>query len=157
MKPISKQLNDTWRQLSPLPGGRWLFSRLLGWLVPYSGSIRPEVKELRPGYARVSLKDRRRVRNHLSSVHAIALANLGEIVTGLAVLGAIPDDARGILTNLSIDYEKKARGRLIGECHCDPPTSNDREEYKIQGVIRDKKNDIVAEITATWLIGPIVE
>ena len=113
---IGDRLMKTWQRLAPLPGGRWLFSFILGQIAPYTGTIGASVKEIRPGYARVELRDRRKVRNHLGSVHAMALGNLGEMVTGLALMNSLPDKTRGILTGFSIRYLKKARGMLSADC-----------------------------------------
>ncbi|MBJ95927.1 MAG: DUF4442 domain-containing protein [Rickettsiales bacterium] len=134
--------------------GKWLFSQGVGRMAPYTGTIGALVDELRPGYARVLLKDRKKVRNHLHSVHAIALMNLGEVATGLALMSAMPDDARGILAGLSMDYHKKARGWLTAECSCEVPETSERREYEIRGEITDSAGDLVATATARWLIGP---
>lgn len=148
------EILNYWQKLNRLPGGKFLFEKLLGFRIPYTGSIRPSIKTLNPGHAVVELKDRRRVRNHLKSIHAIALANLAELTTGLATLSGMPASARGILTGLEISYLKKARGTITGTCHCDIPETSERREYKVPVTLRDENGDIVVEGKATWLIGP---
>lgn len=147
-------IRQLWRRFRPLPGGKWLFSLALGRLAPYTGSISPKVEELRDGYARVVMYDRRAVRNHLRSIHAVALVNLAEVTSGLALTYALPPGARAILTGISIDYLKKARGTLTAEATLDPPETSERQEYEFESRIRDQVGDVVAIARARWLVGP---
>jgi acyl-coenzyme A thioesterase PaaI-like protein len=147
-------LQRLWGRLHHLPGGKWLFSFLLGIAAPYTGTMRPRVLELRPGYARVRLRDRWRVRNHLKSVHAVALVNLAEAASGLAMMCGLPRDMRGILVGFSIDYVKKARGTLIAECTAPAPEPGVKREYELEATIRDEEGDVVATGRPKWLIGP---
>ena len=144
-----------WQSLNSLPGVKWLFSRIIGWYIPYTGSIGALVWQLEPGHAIVRLRDRRKVRNHLNSIHAIALANLGELTTGLAALSGMPANARGILAGLEIEYVKKARGNLEATCQCSIPATAERLEYRVEAVIKDAEDEVVATVRARWLIGPV--
>ncbi len=158
MSPISStpaRLQSLWRRLAPLPGGRWLFSRLFAWMVPYSGTVRPRIAHLEPGHVKVVLRDRRAVRNHLRSVHAIALANVGEVASGLAMVGALPPTVRGILVGLDVVYHKKARGVLEAECRCEVPEVTESAEHTAVAHVRDADGDEVATVTSRWLLGPV--
>ena len=149
-----ERLRSLWSTLSPFPGGRWVFSRILGRMVPYSGTLRAVVMDFDPGHVRVRLRDRRGVRNHLRSVHAIALANLGELTTGLAVLGALPPSMRGILTALQVEYLKKARGELMAEARFEPPAAGTMLDRPVVAEIRDEGSELVAIVRATWRLSP---
>jgi acyl-coenzyme A thioesterase PaaI-like protein len=109
---------------------------------------------LEPGHARIELADRRRVRNHLNSVHAVALVNLAEVTSGLALLVGLPAQTRGILAGLSISFLKKARGRVTAECRCTIPTVTTDQEHTIEAVMQDEGGEIVARATARWRLGP---
>jgi uncharacterized protein (TIGR00369 family) len=112
------------------------------------------VVELRRDYARVQLPDRHKVRNHLRCVHAVALVNLAELTGNVALAYSIPDDARFIVTKMSIEYLKKARGTITGECEHEMPTSSERREYGVPVVLRDAQSEVVAKATLHTLVGP---
>lgn len=147
------RLARLWARLAPLPGGTWLFSRVLGFMVPYTASIGAHVRELRPGYARVTLRDRRAVRNHLRSIHAIALTNLGEVTSGLAMLLALPPGVRSIVTQLTTEYLKKARGTLTAESTVVVPEVTGDQEHEVVTEIRDAAGDVVSRTRVTWRLG----
>ena len=149
------RLMARWRRLSTFPGGTWLFSRFLSWWVPYTGTIRPRVRELSPGFARVTMADRRGVRNHLDSIHAIALVNLGEVTSGLALISALPASIRSIATGLTTTFLKKARGELTAVCRCSVPEQiPETTEVVVAAEISDRAGDPVAKVTVTWRLSP---
>lgn len=143
-----------WGRLSGLPGGKILFSMIIGQTAPYTGSIRAVAEELRPGYARWILRDHRAVRNHLNSIHAVALVNLAEVASGTAMLMSLPAGTRGIVTALSMVYLKKARGKLVAECICQLPVIDTDTTFELHADIRDSIGDVVARATVTWLLSP---
>ena len=147
-------VTDYWKHLEKLPLGRTLFSSLVGLVVPYTGSIHAQVLELEPGHCRVQMKDRRRVRNHFNCIHAVALVNLSEMASGLAVTTALPSNARGILHAFSIEYIAKARGTVTAESQVPAITSNEKRDIEVTAAIRNEKNEVVCRAKALWHIGP---
>jgi len=151
------RLRRSWQLLHNKPGGCWLFSRILGFMVPYSGTMKARVLALEPGHAKVWLDDRRKVRNHLNSIHAIALANLGELASGLSLLMSMPDNVRGIVTGLNIEYLKKARGDLLAEGHCSLPLVSEDMAIVAYADIKDAEGELVAKVSVDWRVGPVTQ
>jgi uncharacterized protein (TIGR00369 family) len=144
----------SWDRLSRVPGGSRIFSLLVGRAAPYTATIGAHVEELGENYAKVTLKDRPGVRNHIRCVHAIALANLAELTGNVAVAYTLPDDARFIVAGMSIDYLKKARGTLTATSRPGIPRSSVRAEHAVEVEIRDRGGDLCAKATLRTLIGP---
>jgi acyl-coenzyme A thioesterase PaaI-like protein len=154
MRSPGKVLLRLWRRLQPLPGGTRLFSCVFGWLVPYSGSVRPHVRVLEPGHAEIEIPDRRGNRQHLGSVHAIALLNVAEQASGMALLTGLPEDIRGIVTHISMQYLKKARGTIRATCRTTAPTVTGDMEFDVTADCLDRGNEVVARASVRWRLGP---
>jgi len=147
-------IRTLWDRLHAVPAGKLLFSKLVGQAAPYTGSVEPRVQELREGYARVSMRDRRSVRNHLDCVHAVALTNLAELTGNVAMAYSMPDDARFIVAGLSIEYLKKARGEITGEAHCPVPTNATKQTYEVPVSLLNSAGEEVAHAKLSTLVGP---
>ena len=140
--------------LQNVPGGYWILSRMVGFAVPYSGTMGANILEMNPGSALVSLPDRRKVRNHLNSIHALALGNLGELTANLALITLCPEGGRFIVTRMETDYLKKARGEL--QCTCDIPTDLPWETIERTAAtadITDASGEVVTRVTVYWKLG----
>ncbi len=150
-----KSLQSVWAKVRNLPGGGRIMGEALGVMAPYTGTIHAEIVSVEPGRAQARMKDARRVRNHLGSIHAMALANLGELATGLAINFGLPPDARGILTKFQIEYLVKARGAIVATATCPVPETNEKVSYEVRADLADESGNVVAKVAATWLIGPV--
>ncbi len=152
--PRRNFIREAWDRLRRLPGGKRIFSELVGRAAPYTGSIGASVRALSLGHAEVVLRDRPKLRNHLRCVHAIALANLAELTGNVALAYSLPADARFIVAGLDIDYLKKARGTITGLCDCPDIASSERKEYPVEVRMVDAGGALVAKATLRTLVGP---
>ena len=111
---------DMWQKLSPLPGGKFLLSQVISRKAPYFKTVGATIEELRPNYARVSMKKRRAVQNHIGTVHVIAICNLLEMAMGVCAEASIPKHLRWIPKGMSVDYTAKAGSDITGVAEINP-------------------------------------
>ncbi len=103
-----------YRKLQRWPAGNWLFSRTVCFKAPYFATIAPRFTLLEAGRCEATIPDRRRVHNHIGTVHAIALCNLAELCAGVMTDASLPHDMRWIPKGMTVAYLKKAKGTLRG-------------------------------------------
>ena len=110
------QLNRLVRRVRawPLPEGlrRRIVTLGAGLTVPYLRTSAIELHEVDGARVEVALKNRRKVQNHMKTVHASAMFLLAESATGTVLAANLPDGARFATTHIEIDYKRKARGDL---------------------------------------------
>ena len=121
---VMPPLLSLYGQVTKLPQGDWLFSRLFTLKAPYFGTVRPQFTALRPNYAELTIRKRRRVHNHIKTVHVIAICNGLEAAMGALAEATVPRDrcadARGAAGDDSthcVDvHAQEDRGWLSGAC-----------------------------------------
>lgn len=155
MRSPGTTLLKLWNALRPWPGGQWIFARVFSWLVPYSGSVAPRIRVLEPGRAEVEIRDRRSNRQHLGSIHAIALMNAAEQASGLAMLAGLPPGIRGIVTQISMQYFKKARGTIRAISTVEVPEVTTDTDFDVGADCVDRSGTVVARATVRWRLGPV--
>ncbi|WP_028914607.1 hotdog fold domain-containing protein [Pseudoxanthomonas sp. J31] len=101
-----------YRRMQAWPAGQWLFSRAVCLKAPYFASIAPRITALEPGRCEGRIRHRRKVTNHIGTVHAIALCNLAELVAGLMTDASLPPSMRWIPRGMQVEYLKKAAGTI---------------------------------------------
>ncbi len=108
-----------WRRLGRTAAGRWLHARVLCFMAPYFGTIKPVFTVLEPGHVELTFRNRRAVRNHIRSVHAIAMCNAAELAGGTCLDASLHADFRWIPVGMTVQYLKIAKSDLRAVCKID--------------------------------------
>jgi hypothetical protein len=95
------------------PKGLWIFSQLLCLEAPYFPTIHPVFTILEKGRAEDVFKKRRSMQNHIGTAHAIAIANLCELVVGTVMEITLPPAHRWIPKSMKINYVAKATSDVL--------------------------------------------
>jgi acyl-coenzyme A thioesterase PaaI-like protein len=150
------QVLPLYRRLDRGPLGRWLFSKLVCLKAPYFGSISPRIVSLAPGRGEATFAHRRRVTNHLGTVHAIALCNLAEFIGGLTTDASIPASMRWIPKGMHVEYLKKATGtmRAVATPAFAPHDAADGYELPVDVAVSDARGDAVFRARIAMWVSP---
>ena len=146
-----------WRRaVSGRPGA---LTRVFWLWIPFNKPHRFRIGSLAEGAASVEAPARRWNRNHLGTVHACALATIGEFAAGLALLGAFdPTEYRLIMSRLEVDYTRRATGRIVALAAVELGAL--RDDLSVSGVARsvvesqlqDGEGEVVARVRTHWQV-----
>ena len=148
------QVLALWRQASRVPViGTRVFSVAFGQKAPYFASIRPRFVSIEPNRAELLIPKRRRVHNHLKTVHAIALCNGLEAAMGALAEATIPADKRWIPKGMEVAYTAKATSDItcVAETDAEQWTSDEPDlPVRVRGV-RDDGTVVIEGVIRLWV------
>ncbi len=95
------------------PLGRRMFSVYGARQAPYFSTISPLVTVLEPNTCEIFIKKRKRVQNHIGTMHVIAIANGLEMAMGFMAEASIPKHLRWIPKGMELAYPNKADTDIV--------------------------------------------
>lgn len=135
-----------------------LLSLLFASQVRFAGTARVRINSLTQQQACLTLRDRNRVRNHVGSIHAAAMALLAESATGFLVGMSVPDTHLLLIKTLRVDYKKRAIGSLRAVAtltteQLSAVATQPRGEVTVQVEVTDEsgQSPIACEMIWAWL------
>ena len=145
---------DAWNRCERMPLGKYVFSRAICFKAPYFSSIAPRFVELRQGFARVAMKKRRAVTNHIGTVHAIAMCNLAEIAAGTLTEASIPVSMRWLPKGMQVEYLKKAETDVEATATLPTVEEGAARDVPVVVEVKDRAGTVVCRATITMWITP---
>jgi len=142
-----------YNRLAKMPFGKYIVIRALTFKAPYFGTIRPLIIAAGHGSCTTEMRDRRAVHNHLGTIHAIAMCNMCELTGGLAIEFAIPAHLRWIPKQMTVQYLKKAKGKLTAHSEL-KEKSLSPGDVSVPVEIRDNAGDVVTRAEIMMYVSP---
>jgi acyl-coenzyme A thioesterase PaaI-like protein len=125
--------------------------------IKYAGTTGIAIQEWTQQKTIVNLSNHFRIRNHLGSIHACAMATLAESTTGMLFGLHVPDTHVPLLKSMKIDYNKRAVGNFqavatLSEDEIKSIQSSDKGALIVPCTITDSegKEPIACEMEWAW-------
>lgn len=143
-----------WQQMHGSALGRWLFTKIVCMRAPYFASISPRFEALDHNSATVYVKKRRRVTNHINTVHAIAMCNACELVAGVGMEANMPKHMRWIPKGMTVSYLAKSTGGVRVQGRFTIPEGNEAVDVPVQCDVVDDAGKLVMTAVVTMYLSP---
>jgi acyl-coenzyme A thioesterase PaaI-like protein len=156
-------MNRLTRQLAkidrvPAPLRTWVRSRVLGRVVPLTGTNNLRYEVMTPEHVVVSIANRKHVRNHIGGVHAMASSLAAETATGMIVGMNVRDDCTPVVKSIGLQFVKRGQGAMRAEARLSPEqrrliTSTEKGAVVVPVTITDESGNqpITCEFIWAWV------
>jgi acyl-coenzyme A thioesterase PaaI-like protein len=160
---------DPFRSISKLEKkspalARFIAIHFLSFLSPFNAHLGSRLIEWTNQDCKIFLKRRKRVRNHVATIHAGALFTLGETCAGLVIIRNFPFEGfRPLMSEVHATYSKQARDDVTGEAHIPPEkiaamhadlARGEIPKVDVVTNIYDKDRLLIASVMTVWQVKP---
>lgn len=161
MANTQNQMSRIAAKTSRLPAGlkRMVLSRLFARIVPFLGTAGLVFEQVTQEKVVVSVKNRRKIQNHIKGVHATAMALLAETASGFVVGMNVPDDKLMLLKSMHVDYLKRSQGDMKATATLTPEQISaffiqDKGEVDVKVIVTDESGEAPIRCQMLWVWVP---
>lgn len=137
------QLSKAAEKLQNLPEFMRSFamSKVFGSKIKYAGHSGIRFEKLSKNECVVTIKNKKKVQNHIGGVHAAAMALLAETATGFVFGMNVPDDKLPLIKKMNIDYVKRSTGNMRAVAQL--------TDEQVQKINTEEKGEVIVGVTIT--------
>ena len=133
----------------------WYQGVVLRRAVPFAGTAGMDFLQMSRERVEVSLKNEKKVQNHIGGIHASAMNLLAETATGMVVGMNVRDDCTPLAKELKMAFKKRATGamRAVAILTTEQQAlmqASDKGEVKVQVKVTDEAGIEPVECEFVW-------
>lgn len=142
-KTKKSQLRQAWELTAKLPYAIRLrgFTFVFGTSIKFFGTAGLRFTDVEPGRMVATIRNQKKVQNHIKGVHAAAMALLAESTTGAVFGFSLPGDKLPLMKRMEIDYVRRAKGDLTAVA-----TLSLKDLARME---KDPKGEVTVPVTVT--------
>ena len=131
----------------------------MGRVIPFAGTAGTRVEKLTPTECIIVMRNRKKVQNHIGSVHAAAMGLLAESATGFMTGMSVPDDRIIVIRSMKLEYLKRASGDMKAVASFTDEQlayvkDNEKGEIQVPVKITDETGTETVKATMIWAWTP---
>ncbi len=153
----ANRLSKTAQKLQNLPEFMRSFamSKAFGSVIKYAGHSGVRFEKLSNNECIVSIKNKKKVQNHIGGIHAAAMALLAETATGFVFGMNVPDSKLPVIKKMDIDYVKRSTGDMravatLTDEQIQKIQTEEKGEVTVPVIITDEANVEPIKASMTW-------
>lgn len=145
----------------PSPLNNVTFSRLFGKVVKFAGHSDVEFIEISEQRVKLRMKNKRKLQNHIGSVHAAAMSLLAESASGSVVALNLDASKLALCKSMHVDFTRRAaKGEIFAEASLSDEqlkllTTTPKGEIEVKTVVTDCQGENPLEVTMIWAWVPL--
>ncbi len=146
----------------PFPYKNSIKSFLIGRTVPFVGTVGVYFEKTNEQEWIVTLKNKRKVGNHLNQVHAAAMVLLAETAAVFLTAANLPDHKLPLVKKIDANFVKRSYGSLravakLTEAQRHEMQLHDKGEMLIEVIVTDENDlqPVIVHVTSAWILKPV--